>query len=207
VRFFLATMAWYKLNRFHWHLTDDEGWRIEISAYPELTTIGSTRGMGKAIPPQLGDSAVGTHGFYSKSDVSAIVGYAADLHIDIMPEIDMPGHATAALRSLPWLVDPGERKSSYLSIQGFCNNALNPAVPETDVFVNKLVDEIVELFPGPVVHIGGDEVPPSAWHESPLAVAQASGSGLACTVQLQTLFNPTSAATSGASWKDNRALG
>ncbi|MEE9320022.1 MAG: beta-N-acetylhexosaminidase [Granulosicoccus sp.] len=188
VRFFLAIMSWYKLNCFHWHLTDDEGWRIEIGAYPELTEIGSFRGLGKAISPQLGDSAAGSHGFYSKSAVSNIVRFAAERHIEIMPEIDMPGHATAALRSLPWLVDPGESRNSYLSIQGFYNNALNPAVAETSVFVNKVVDEIVEQFPGPVVHIGGDEVPQSAWHESPLAIEKTSGSGLTRTTQLQNGF-------------------
>jgi len=169
IRHFLAGMAWAKLNRFHWHLSDDEGFRIEIKAFPALTQIGACRGYGQEIPPQLGDGPAGQAGFYTQLQVQEIICLAADLNIEVMPEIDMPGHATAILRALPYLADPDETANSYRSVQSFYNNALNPAMPQVEHFVDAVLAELTALFPFGIFHIGGDEVPENAWTGSPVA--------------------------------------
>ena len=122
----LKLIAWSKMNRFHWHLSEDEAWRVEIEAYPALTSIGAWRGYGKALPPLLGSGAQPTGGYYSKAAIRQIVALGQSLGIQIVPEIDMPGHCYAALQSLPELRDPNET-GEYLSVQGFPNNCLNPA--------------------------------------------------------------------------------
>lgn len=172
LRHFLAQMAWAKLNRFHWHLSDDEGFRVEIKAYPALQKIGASRGYGQAIPPQLGDGGTGQAGYYTQAQVQEIVSFAAGINIEVMPEIDMPGHATAILRALPELVDPAEAANSYRSVQSFYNNALNPAMPGVERFVDTILAELTPLFPFGIFHIGGDEVPDNAWLGSPVAQAE-----------------------------------
>ncbi len=166
----LKLIAWNKMNRFHWHLSDDEAWRVEIAAYPELTAIGAWRGYGKPLPPLLGSGPQPTGGYYSKAAIRRIVALGERLGIAIVPEIDMPGHCHAALQSLPWLRDPGEI-GEYQSVQGFPNNCLNPAVERTYEFVETVVDEMLELFPAGIFHLGADEVPLAAWSGSPLALA------------------------------------
>jgi len=165
----IKLMAWNKLNKFHWHLSEDEAWRIQIDAYPKLTEIGSWRGHGKALPPLLGSGPQPTGGYYSKAAVREIVALADSLAIAVIPEIDMPGHFYAALQSLPELVDPAEQ-GEYQSVQGFPNNALNPAYEPVYKFVEAVVDEVLELFPAGVFHLGADEVPLAAWSGSPLAL-------------------------------------
>lgn len=166
----LKLIAWGKMNRFHWHLSEDEGWRVEIDAYPELTSIGAWRGYGKALPPLLGTGPQPTGGYYSKEAIRRIVALGQSLGIQIVPEIDMPGHCYAALQSLPWLRDPGEA-GEFQSVQGFPNNCLNPAHESTYTFVETVIDEMLELFPGGIFHLGADEVPLAAWSGSPLALA------------------------------------
>jgi len=184
----IAIAAWYKMNRFHWHLTDDEGWRVEINAYPELIEVGSTRGFNKPIPPQLSDGPNGSSGHYTQDEIKSVVNYAADLHIEIMPEIDLPGHSTAALRSISELSDPGEKPNSYRSVQGFYNNALNPALPTSEKFAYAVIDELIPLFPGSAFHIGADEVPDTAWLTSPAAKAHVRTKRLKSVTQLQHEF-------------------
>ena len=166
----LKLVAWSKMNRFHWHLSEDEGWRVEIDAYPELTSIGAWRGYGKALPPMLGSGPQPTGGYYSKAAIRRIVALGQSLGIQIVPEIDMPGHCFAALQSLPQLRDPGEQ-GEYQSVQGFPNNCLNPAHEPVYRFVETVIDEMLELFPGGIFHLGADEVPLAAWSGSPLALA------------------------------------
>src|SRR6185437_14405528 len=103
---FLRLMAWSKLNRFHWHLSDDEAWRVEIDAYPDLTRIGAWRGHGLKIPPLLGSGPEPQGGFYDKPTIRRIVGLAGRFGIDVIPEIDVPGHCFALQQSIPELVDP-----------------------------------------------------------------------------------------------------
>ncbi|MBB5721184.1 hexosaminidase [Loktanella ponticola] len=182
-------LAWQKLNKFHWHLTDDEGWRAEILAYPELTQAGATRGADvPAMLPQLGDGSETKHGFYTQDQMRAVVAHAGDLGIEVMPEIEMPGHSACVLAALPQLVDPDEPANSYYPVQGYFNNALNPAVPETFTVLETVFDELATIFPSKYIHIGGDEVASNAWMTSPLALALMEKEGLKGTFELQSWF-------------------
>lgn len=181
-------LAWFKLNIFHWHLTDDEAWRLEIKAYPELTTTGVLRGPDEVLLPQLGNGAEPVGGFYSQGDVRAIIAHADALGVEVVPEIDIPGHSTATLAALPELSDGQEAPESYRSVQGYPNNALNPAIPLTYEFLEKVIDEIVALFPSPYIHIGGDEVANGSWLASPLARKLMEEEGISGTFALQSYF-------------------
>ena len=130
----------------HWHLSDDESWRVEIDAYPQLTGKGAWRGYGMPVPPLLGSGPERTGGYYSKADIRDIVAFAGEVGVDVVPEIDMPGHCYAMLQAIPALRDPGEN-APYYSIQSFPNNCLNPAVEATYGVVEAIIDEMVELFP------------------------------------------------------------
>lgn len=190
IRRLLDIIAWNRMNIFHWHLTDDEGWRLEIKAYPELTQTGAKRGADCALVPQLGSGFETYEGFYSQEEVRDIIAHAERLHIEVVPEIDVPGHCTAVLKSLPYLADPDEPEDSYHSVQGYANNALNPAKPETYEFMDTVIGEIADLFPSDYIHIGGDEVDEKSWLESPqaqelMAKEQKNVSG---TMELQAYF-------------------
>ncbi len=137
----LDSMAEHKMNRFHWHLTDTPGWRIEIKKYPKLTTIGAIGNHhDKKAPAQ----------FYTQQEIKEIVQYAKDRHITIIPEIDMPGHAAAAMRAYPEFSGGGSKKHP--------NFTFNPASKETEQFLVDILTEVAALFPdSPVIHFGGDE--------------------------------------------------
>ncbi|MFT4150642.1 MAG: family 20 glycosylhydrolase [Paracoccaceae bacterium] len=182
-------LAWHKLNLFHWHLTDDEGWRAEVRAYPALTAAGATR--APSLPgmlPQLGDGIDPVSGFYTQDQMRAAVAHAAGLGIEVMPEIEMPGHSAAILAALPELVDPDEKPESYHPVQGYPNDALNPGVEATFRVLETILDEMVAIFPSPLFHIGGDEVARNAWLESPRARILMQREGLSGTFQLQSWF-------------------
>ncbi len=189
VRRVIDILAWQKFNLFHWHLTDDEGWRAEIKAYPQLTETGATRGANlPAMLPQLGDGPEVRRQFYTQDEMRDVVAHAGALGIDVMPEIETPGHAAAVLAALPHLVDPNETENSYYSVQGYFNNALNPAVPETFTMLEAVFDEIAAIFPFRCVHIGGDEVAANAWLASPLAQGLMKAENLSGTFELQSWF-------------------
>jgi len=184
---FLAILCWNKLNVFHWHLSDDEAWRVEIAAYPELTARAAWRGHGLDIPPLLGSGPERSGGYYGRDDIRALVRLGETLCIEIVPEIDMPGHCHALLAALPELADPGE-SGRYHSVQGFANNCLNPAVEAVYRVTDAILSELVELFPSRHFHIGGDEVPHDAWATSPLAQALGRELGASGTAPLQAHF-------------------
>jgi len=188
VKRLIDILAWLKLNIFHWHLTDDEAWRLEIKAYPQLTSTGVLRGPDEPLLPQLGNGAEPVDGFYSQDDVREIVAHALALGVEVVPEIDIPGHSTAALTALPDLADGQEAPESYHSVQGYPNNALNPAVEPTYEFLGKVFDEMVELFPSEYIHIGGDEVANGSWLASPLARKLMEREGISGTFALQSYF-------------------
>lgn len=188
VKRLIDILAWLKLNIFHWHLTDDEAWRLEIKAYPQLTTTGVLRGPDEPLLPQLGNSAEPVGGFYSQDEVREIVAHAASLSVEVVPEIDIPGHNAATLAALPDLTDGQEAPESYHSVQGYPNNALNPAIPLTYEFLEKVFDEMVELFPSAYIHIGGDEVANGSWLASPLAKKLMEQEGIEGTFALQSYF-------------------
>ncbi|MDR2920103.1 MAG: beta-N-acetylhexosaminidase [Tannerella sp.] len=141
VKQYLNMMASLRMNIFHWHLTDEPGWRIEIKRYPKLTTIGA---IGNYHDP--GAPAA----FYTQEDIKEIVAYAAERHIMVIPEFDMPGHATAVCRAYPEVSGGGEGRWQHFTF--------HPCKEETYEFISNVLDEIIELFPSPYIHIGGDEV-------------------------------------------------
>ncbi|MEO8240979.1 MAG: beta-N-acetylhexosaminidase [bacterium] len=178
---FLRIMAWNKLNRFHWHLSEDEAWRIEIDAYPELTEKAAWRGHGMALPPFLGSGPERSGGYYSKDAVRSLITLGQSLGIEIVPEIDLPGHCHAMLIAMPQLRDPQEN-GLYHSIQKFPNNCLNPALPQVQGVLETILTELCDLFPSRYFHLGADEVPSDAWASSPRAQArllQLGGTGMA----------------------------
>ncbi|MCJ2378693.1 family 20 glycosylhydrolase [Vibrio sp. ZSDZ34] len=162
----LNQLAHYKINTFHWHLTDDEGWRVEIKALPQLTEIGAWRGLKQPLLPQFHHLNEHYGGFYSQDDIREIVDYATQRGINIIPEIDIPGHCRAAIVSLPYLLVDPDDDSQYRSIQGYHDNVLSPALEGTYVFLDAVLEEVAQLFPGPYVHIGADEVPNGVWEKS-----------------------------------------
>ncbi|MDX1493636.1 MAG: beta-N-acetylhexosaminidase, partial [Longimicrobiales bacterium] len=166
VKRYIDLLARYKINRFHWHLTEDQGWRIEIDAYPRLTEVGAWRAetqIGHGSEPFQGDGQR-YGGYYTKDEVRDIVAYAQDRYITIIPEIEMPGHATAAIAAYPELSCHGE-PVEVAKTWGVFEDIFCPT-EETFHFLETVLAEVVELFPGEYVHIGGDEAPKTQWEES-----------------------------------------
>lgn len=192
----LDLLALYKINTLHFHLNDDEGWRLEIPSLPELTTVGSNRAHTlndqKSLHPSYGSGALPNtfpgSGFYSKADFIEILKYATVRHIKVIPEIETPGHARAAIKAMDaryekyknadlaaakqYLLRDTLDQSVYKSVQGFNDNVMNIAMPSTYTFIEKVVDEVKEMYilanaPLKTIHIGGDEVPDGVWQKSP----------------------------------------
>jgi len=184
----LDAMAYHKLNVLHWHLTEDQGWRIEIKKYPELTVKGAVR-PGSPKPKVLvrpGEPSergwVNNHipygpYFYTQDDVREIVAYAAERHITIVPEIELPGHALAALAAYPELGCTGETFEPWwrwgVSEHIFCGGS-----DRTIRFLEDVLDEVCALFPSSIVHIGGDEAPKKMWKQCPKCQARIKALGL-----------------------------
>jgi len=171
VKQFLTTMALFKLNRFHWHLTDDQGWRLPIAAWPELVRTGAWR---DGSPTNQQDAYALVHdgvkhgGAYTLADVREVVQHAASLYIEVVPEVDIPGHAQAAVASYPELGNtdmPGWSSPDVSHFFGPQNYTLNPT-PKGFQFVRDVVDTQAELFPSPYIHLGGDEVSTYQWTTS-----------------------------------------
>ncbi len=181
----LEQMCWLKLNRFHWHLTDDEGWRLQLDCYPELTSKGAWRGPGLALEAQFGSGCQAYGGFYSKAEVREVLDFAAARNILVIPEIDIPGHARALIKSLPALLVEPEDKSEYISIQQYRDNVLNPGLASTYQVLETILAEVADLFPGPYIHLGADEVPEGVWLQSPACQAKAAALGLESVRDLQ----------------------
>ena len=191
VKTLLDEMAMQKLNVFHWHLTDDHGWRIEIKKYPRLTTVGAWRnGVGFDFPTNS-TTAYGPDGryggFYTQDDIRDVVKYAAARHITIVPEIEMPGHATAALAAYPQLGStPGPFTPEMTA--GIFNGIYNPANEETFQFLANVIAEVSPLFPGKYFHIGGDEVSKESWKTNAACQALMKREGLKNEEELQGWF-------------------
>jgi hexosaminidase len=191
VEVILDTMALHKLNRFHWHLVDDHGWRLEIKKYPKLTQVGAWRtGVGFDLDPKS-TTAYGPDGryggFYTQENVREIVAYATARHITIVPEVEMPGHSTAALAAYPEFSCTGGPFTNSLK-EGVFNGIYNPANDETFKFLDDVLAEVFQLFPGKYVHIGGDEVPKDTWKNSPDCQALMKREGLKNEEELQSWF-------------------
>ena len=187
----LDAMALHKLNTFHWHLTDDHGWRIEIKAYPKLTAVGAWRagvGFGFATNSTTAYGSDGRYGgFYTQDDIREVVKYAAARHITIVPEIEMPGHSQAALSAYPEFSCTGGPYEPGLTA-GVFNGIYDPAKEPTFQFLAGVLAEVSQLFPGPYLHIGGDEVLKDTWKSSPDCQALMRREGLKNEEELQSWF-------------------
>ncbi len=189
VKKYIDLMSLYKFNRFHWHLTEDQGWRIEIKKYPKLTEIGAYRdstmtGRYRDIPRKFDHTRYG--GFYTQEEVKDIVRYAQSKHITIVPEIEMPGHSRAALAAYPELACT-EGPFSVMSIWGISEDIYCP-YEKTFKFLEDVLSEVIELFPGEYIHIGGDEAPKSRWKESDFCQKLIKKEGLQDEHELQSYF-------------------
>lgn len=188
---YLDLMAAHKLNVFHFHLTDDQGWRIEIKRYPRLTEVGSWRArtrIGHGASPLWEEKPHG--GFYTQDDIREIVAYAAERHITVVPEIDVPGHSQAAISAYPELGNTDVIDTSSLSVLddwGISANVLAPT-DNTLRFYEGVFEELLELFPSEFVHVGGDECLKDQWKRSPTAQARIRELGLADEDGLQSWF-------------------
>ena len=158
----LDNFAFLKINILHLHLSDDEAWRLESSSYPQLHKKASLRGYTLDINPQMGTSFNEHGGFYTKKDIQDLISYAKMLHIDIMAEFNLLSHASALLKAMPELIDKNDT-SEYISVQGYKNNALNPALEFTWEFVENIIKEYSSDFAFEYIHIGFDEVPKGSW--------------------------------------------
>ena len=213
----LDLMARYKLNKFHFHLTDDEGWRLEIAGLPELTSIGAVRGHaagpGVRLQPAYGsgpdpENAAGS-GYFTRADYIAILRYAQARHIEVIPEIEMPGHARAAVQAMEaryrrlkaagrkdadkYLLNDLADRSRYRSAQYFTDNVINPGLDSTFTFIDRVVGQVVAMHrdagvPIKTIHMGGDELANGAWEQSPASLARMKKEKLEDTADLWDYF-------------------
>lgn len=184
IKKYIDYLAAYKFNRFHWHLTDDQGWRIEIKKYPKLTSVGGYRN-GTIIGryPGSGNDGIRYGGFYTQEEIKEVVRYAAERHIDVIPEIEMPGHASAAIAAYPALSCFPTESTNVLESTPWAGSRNGKQVQQTwgvfeDVFcpteftfqfLEDVINEVIQLFPSKYIHIGGDECPKEAWKKSAFA--------------------------------------
>jgi hexosaminidase len=183
-------LAMHKLNVFHWHLTDDQGWRIEIKRYPKLTEVGAWRPDSMTLPltrdaAKRKFSGVPHFGHYTQDDVREVVRYAADRHITVVPEIEMPGHALAAIAAYPEL-GSGEA-AEVKTFWGIEDRVFN-VNDETFDFLQNVLDEVLSLFPSKFIHVGGDEVPKRQWKADAAAQTRMKDEGLKDEDELQSWF-------------------
>tara|TARA_B100001971_G_C18262888_1_gene588756 strand:- start:2350 stop:3261 length:912 start_codon:yes stop_codon:yes gene_type:complete len=189
IKSFLDWMAFHKLNNLHWHLSDDQGWRIEIKKYPKLTEVGAYR---ESTPP-YGDRKGSDHtrygAFYTQQQIQEVVRYAAERHITVLPEIDMPGHMAAATAAYPYLgnsdlPDYAPKVQNHWGIHPY-TLAPTEAVFE---FVDDIFTEVCALFPSTYIHMGGDEAPKTQWEASPRVQALMQAKGLKDGHEVQSYF-------------------
>lgn len=168
IKKYIDVLSLFKINRMHWHLTDDQGWRIEIKKYPKLTEIGAKRTEGEG---------TGHSGYYTQEEVKEIVKYAADRFITVVPELEMPGHGMAAIAAYPELSCKGEKGDPRI-IWGVEDVVFCPGKESTFQFLQDVIDEMVPLFPSEYFHIGGDECPKSSWKTCPACQKRIAAEGL-----------------------------
>ena len=172
----LDWMAYHKLNRFHWHLADDNGWRIEIRRYPQLTEKGAWRGDDEVTPAAYGQGHDRYGGYYTQKEIREVVKYAAERHIEIIPEIDLPGHSRSLVGVFPEMAC--DMDVPYISVNGETDNVLCVAREENYRILSNIFKEIAGLFPSEYIHIGGDEVDHTSWNNCPHCQALAREQGL-----------------------------
>lgn len=210
IKKYIDYLAYHKLNSFHWHLTDDQGWRIEIKKYPELVRVGAWRNgtiLGRY--PGTANDNIRYGGYYSQEEIKEVVQYAKNRFIEIIPEIEMPGHASAAIAAYPWLSCFPEKPTtipanmiSQKSVEeqkkgriklvqetwGVFDDVFCAGNDSTFIFLQNVVDEVVELFPSAYFHIGGDECPKTHWKQCPKCQQRMKENNLKDEHELQSWF-------------------
>ena len=177
IKTFIDMLALHNINKFHWHLTDDQGWRLELKKYPRLTEVGSVRN-GTCIGHDFSTNDGKPYGgFYTQDEVKDIIKYAADRHIDVIPEIDLPGHMLAALKAYPELGCTGGPYEIWTR-WGVADDVLCAGNDKTLEFIDGVLDEVAELFPSEYIHVGGDECPKVRWEECEKCQARIKELGL-----------------------------
>jgi len=190
VKRYLDIMALHKFNVFHWHLTDDQGWRIEIKKYPGLTVTGSQRKetlVGHGGRPPFTYDGIPHGGYYTQEQAREIVKYAADRYITVIPEIEMPGHAVAAIASYPWLSCTGNK----LDVQtrwGVFDDVFCAGKDTVFAFLEDVLDEVIEIFTSEYMHVGGDECPKVRWENCSACQKRIKDEGLKNEHELQSWF-------------------
>ena len=189
IKKYIDYLALHKFNTFHWHLTEDQGWRLEIKKYPKLTSVGAYRD-GTIIGryPGTGNDSIRYGGYYTQEEAKEIVKYAADRHITVIPEIEMPGHSSAALAAYPWLGCPGTGPYKVEQTWGIFDDVYCAGKDSTFVFLQDVLDEVMAIFPSKYIHIGGDESPKANWRKCPLCQKRIKEEGLHDEHELQSYF-------------------
>lgn len=206
VKQYIDYLALHKFNKFHWHLTDDQGWRIEIKKYPKLTAVGGWRN-GTIIGryPGTGNDGIKYGGYYTQEQIKEVVKYAADRYIDVIPEIEMPGHSSAAIAAYPELsCFPGEPTKKYFPKQcawsadstgkqvqqtwGVFDDVFCAGQEKTFEFLKDVMDEVLSLFPSKYIHVGGDECPKENWKRCPHCQKRIKDNNLKDEHELQSYF-------------------
>lgn len=180
----LDYMSFFKLNRFHWHLTDNEAWRVELQCYPNLTKVGAFRGYNEAIPPFYGTGYHKSGGYYSRTEIKELIEYAKLRNIEIMPEIDLPAHSWTLLQVMPELRDSSSNIISE-DVGNYPNNTINPALDETHIFLKKILEELSDIFSFNVIHVGVDERPKESWEGSPKVIEYMKNNNIVSFDELQ----------------------
>lgn len=192
VKRMIDVMSYYKMNRFHWHLSDDQGWRVEIKKYPKLTGVGSiapnSRFTDMHTCTQYWINRPYGPYFYTQDELREVVAYAKERHIEIVPEIDMPGHFVAAMASYPEFSCSPNGSHIIWSDGGISSDVLNVANPAAVQFAKDILAELMDIFPYETIHIGGDECPTSAWEANAECQARYREMGLTNYRQLQSHF-------------------
>ncbi|MFE7447719.1 beta-N-acetylhexosaminidase [Streptomyces chartreusis] len=187
LRRYVDLLALHKINFFHLHLTDDQGWRMPVAAFPKLTEIGAHRAQSMIRAGSDDHDGVPHGGAYSRAELADLVRYAAARGITVMPEIEMPGHVRAALAAYPHLGNRPDRVLDVWTRWGVCDNLLGVHEDVFD-FCRTVLEEVMDVFPSPYIHIGGDECPTVEWEESPEARARARDAGLSGPAALHGWF-------------------
>lgn len=191
IKKYLDYLALHKMNYFHWHLTDDHGWRIEIKKYPKLTEIGSWRnGSIIGLYPGTGNDGIRYGGYYTQEQIKDVIDYAAKRYITIIPEIEMPAHNMAVLASYPELGTEPNKKYEVAQTWGIFNKFNNVLQPTdtTFKFLENVLTEVMDLFPSPYIHIGGDEAAKTWWKQSAVSQQIMKANGLKTESELQSYF-------------------
>jgi hexosaminidase len=185
---YLDWLSMHKINRFHWHLADDEGWRIEILKYPKLTSVGAWRGPNEALPPSYGSGDKRYGGYYTQKQIKEVVRYAATLHIEIIPEIDLPGHSRAAGAAYPEILCLADTMIKSQPAQGDAKNVWCVGNENNFSMLKDILKEVAALFPSKTIHIGGDEVDMSIWQSCPRCLALMKKQNMSKPEELQNYF-------------------